>query len=91
MKKGQKIKAVYPSPCLHWVGLKQGLGRWSQHTAQLKTRFNAGCFALITLNCGFLLRAPGVVFSSNTDLLLRHAGSPCPERYKAGGKDGAAG
>jgi len=62
----------------------------SQHAAQLKTRFGAGCFALVALDGGFLLRAPGVVFSSNTDLLLRQAGSPCPERYKASGKEQSA-
>ncbi len=63
----------------------------NQHAAQLKTRFNAGCFALIALDREFLRRTPGVVFSSNRDLLLRQAASPCPERYKAKGADGAAG
>ena len=79
---------MYRFPCLFSAVsvVRQGPHRESKNAAHIKTRFGAWCFALSWVGCGLLLRARGVVFSSNTDLLHRHSCFPCAKRYKAGGQ-----
>lgn len=89
-KKGAKIKAVYRFPACSGRGQRDKQGRRDEAIMPRSSKLALVRSALgsLELIAGCFLRAPGVVFSSSTDLLHRHYSFPSAKRYKARARRG---